>query len=64
METGETYTITVHGKYIRREIRSLTDADRELYLNAIHTVRYFHMVFFLLSFCPFHHHHHHGLVFF
>jgi hypothetical protein len=64
METGETYTSTVHGKYIRREIRSLTDADRELYLNAIHTVRYFHMVFFLFSFCPFHHHHHHGLVFF
>lgn len=37
-ETGETVSMTVHGKYIRRELRSLNDEDREVYLSALHKV--------------------------
>jgi hypothetical protein len=33
--TGEKASKVVHGKYIRREIRALSDDDRELYLDAI-----------------------------
>jgi hypothetical protein len=38
LDTGETASVVVHGKYVRRELRSLTKKDRELYLEAMHKV--------------------------
>jgi hypothetical protein len=37
-KTGEKTSMVVHGKYVRRELRSLSEKDSELYLSAMHTV--------------------------